>query len=105
MLLQSMEPCDRAYTTTWYGNHVWVGRTDNGETRLARVRKHFYWITHQLRLFGLLRKRRYDLIQVKNKYLIAVAALLAARIYSTKFVLLAVVSVCRGVSDLRSKKV
>lgn len=86
MILQSEGPCDRAMQTVWSGCRVWVGPTDLGTSRLARLRKHVFSVLHDFKLFRLLRRTRYDFVQVKDKFLSAVLALLAARLFRTRFV-------------------
>lgn len=84
-VLQSEDHCDCAYVTQWQGNTIFVGKTDNGETRLRRLRKHLYWISHQFKIFKLLRSKDYDLLQVKNKFIIGLAAALGARLLRKRF--------------------
>jgi len=85
-LLQSGSSCDRAYKANWNGQVVWVGETDQGIERFNRLRKHVLNIIHKLKLFKLLKESRYDFIQVKDEYIMALAAALGARIYRTKFI-------------------
>lgn len=85
-VLQSDAPCERAYETTWNGARVLVGANDCGESRLARVRKHLRGLRNDLRLLALARQEHFDIIQVKDKFLAALAALLAARRSGARFV-------------------
>jgi glycosyltransferase involved in cell wall biosynthesis len=85
-LLQSEGQCERSYEAKWENCRVWVGRTDNGASRLRRIRKHVLSILHDLRLLGLSRQRRYDVLQVKDKFISAIAAVVAARLSDAKFV-------------------
>ena len=85
-ILQSDDDCERSYKTTWYGCRVWVGKTNNGTSRVARLKKHIYSIQSDLRMFSLLRKGRYDFIQVKDKFISALFAIIAARRFKTKFI-------------------
>ena len=78
-LLQSEGPCDRSYMTAWGGGTAWVGPTDLGTSIFHRVRKHCRGIWHDLKLFGLLRKGNYDIIEVKDKFLSGIFAIIAAR--------------------------
>jgi glycosyltransferase involved in cell wall biosynthesis len=82
-LLQSEGACDEDYVTPWGGGDAWVGRTDTGTSRLARMRKHAWAIAHELRTFGLLRRRRYDAIVVKDKFIAPLIALVAGRLHRT----------------------
>ncbi len=85
-LLQSEQPCASAYTTSWGGGTVWVGPTDLGTSLLARIRKHIKGIRHDLKLFALLSGGNYDLIEVKDKFISGVFAVIAARLYRKRFV-------------------
>ena len=85
-ILQSDDACKVSYKTTWSDCQVWVGRTDNGSSRMARLRKHVYSIFHDLRLFSCMRHNHYDVLQVKDKFISALFAIVAARLYKTKFV-------------------
>jgi glycosyltransferase involved in cell wall biosynthesis len=79
-LFQSDGPCAEGFVTDWGGGTAWVGRTDTGTTRLARIRKHLQAIGNELRMFRLLRERRYDAIVVKDKFIAALLAIVAGRL-------------------------
>ncbi len=85
-ILQSNDTCNASYKTTWSGCQVWVGRTDNGSSRISRLRKHVYSVLHDLKLFNSMRHNHYDVLQVKDKFISALFAIVAARFYKTKFV-------------------
>jgi glycosyltransferase involved in cell wall biosynthesis len=78
-LLQSEQACAKGYETSWLGGHVWVGSTNLGEGRLARLDKHIRGIANDFRLFKLVRENRYDFVQVKDKFVAALFALLACK--------------------------
>lgn len=85
-VLQAEEDCAHSYQTNWAGCRVWVGKTDNGMSRWSRLRKHLFSICHDLIVFRLLKTERYDFVQVKDKYIAALFALIAARRHGVKFV-------------------
>jgi len=85
-LLQSEAACDKAYTTEWHGGTVWVGPTDLRSPLLARIRKHFLGIVHDLRVFGRARDGGYDMVMVKDKFASGLFALLAARLFRRRFI-------------------
>ncbi|HZF27916.1 MAG TPA: glycosyltransferase [Gammaproteobacteria bacterium] len=62
------------------GGTAYIAPTDTGGTRLARLRKHWAQLRNDLRVFELVRTRRYALVQVKDKYLGALFAIAAAKI-------------------------
>ena len=78
-LMQSDNACKKPYQTVWSNSQVWVGATDNGSKRINRLRKHTYYILHSLKIFGLLREKNYDFIQVKDMFIVSLIAYLAAK--------------------------
>jgi len=85
-ILQSEASCRRAFVTGWAGGQVWVGATDLGHSLLNRVRKHLLGIANDLRLFARLRSGSYDAIEVKDKFLAGIFAVIARRLYGTRFI-------------------
>jgi glycosyltransferase involved in cell wall biosynthesis len=85
-ILQSEEHLERAYTTRWGGGTVWVTPADRRPSLLSRVRKHLMGIVHDARVFPLLRSGRYDVVEVKDKFLSGLLALIAARWYHKRLV-------------------
>jgi glycosyltransferase involved in cell wall biosynthesis len=63
------------------GGRAYVAPIDVGSSRMARLRKHWQQLRNDFRVFGLLRERRYSLVQVKDKYLGALIAIAAARLH------------------------
>ena len=85
-LLQSEAACARAFTVEWGGGRIWVAPTDLGGSLLRRIRKHVLGIAYDLRLFTLLRRGGYDIVEVKDKFVSGVFALVAARLFHKRFV-------------------
>ena len=85
-ILQSEGSCDRSYETTWNKCKVWVGRTDLGHSLFNRLRKHALGLRHDLKLFSAVRRGHYDVIEVKDKFLSGLFAVVAKRWYRTPFV-------------------
>ena len=85
-LLQSEGGCSRPYVVHWNGGQVWVGPTDLGTSLLSRMRKHLLDIVHDMKLFSLVRSGSYDVVEVKDKFLSGIFALMAARLYHKRFV-------------------
>ena len=86
VIMQSEAACARAYVTTWGGGEAWVGATDLGDSLAGRLHKHVLGIINDGRLFSRLRHGRYDAVQVKDKFLSGIFALLASRMFRTRFV-------------------
>lgn len=85
-ILQSESQCDRSYVTDWNGGRVWVGATDLGTSLLSRIRKHLRGILHDLKIFTRARSREYDVIQVKDKLIAGLFAMLATRMFDARLV-------------------
>jgi glycosyltransferase involved in cell wall biosynthesis len=85
-ILQSEAACARAYVTKWGGGRAWVGATDLGDTLFRRLRKHALGIANDFRLVGCMRRTRYDMIEVKDKFLAGVIAAVACRVLKTPFI-------------------
>jgi glycosyltransferase involved in cell wall biosynthesis len=85
-ILQSEAACEKPYVISWGGGRVWVGATDLGTSLLSRIRKHGRGIIHDLKLFTLLRGGSYDLIEVKDKFISGLFAIVAARLYGKRFI-------------------
>jgi len=85
-IMQSEQPRPADAHCRWNGGVVWVGRTNRGESRLARVHKHWLDLLNDLRVLRLARPGEYDIVQVRDKSLAALPALWAARRSGAAFV-------------------
>jgi glycosyltransferase involved in cell wall biosynthesis len=85
-ILQSEAPCERAYVSNWGGGRAWVGATDPGHSLFHRLRKHALGIANDLRIFSRLRHEQYDAIEIKDKFLAGVFAVIASRLNRVPFV-------------------
>ena len=85
-ILQSEKECDRPFVQPWGNGNVYVGATDLGNRLFSRIRKHARGILHDLRLFSLMRSGRYDLIEVKDKFLSGLFAIVAAKLFGKRFI-------------------
>jgi glycosyltransferase involved in cell wall biosynthesis len=85
-ILQSEEACAKPYLASWGGGKVWVGPTDLAPSLFGRVRKHVRGIVHDLKVFSLLKSGGYDAVEVKDKFISGLFALLAARLFGKRFV-------------------
>ncbi|MBA2490243.1 MAG: glycosyltransferase family 4 protein [Gammaproteobacteria bacterium] len=84
-LLQAQDAQIGARTMALGGGTAWIARMDEGESRMAKFRKNVYDIANDFKMFKLARTGKYDFIQVKDKFVAALMALLAAKIYRLKF--------------------
>lgn len=85
-VLQSEKPRNKPYWTKWNNGRVWVGKTDNGQARISRMRKHVFGILHSFSVFKILNSDKYEIIQVKDKAIAALVAIVASKLYKKKFV-------------------
>jgi glycosyltransferase involved in cell wall biosynthesis len=85
-ILQSEEACQHAYVSQWGSGRVWVGATDLGQSLFSRIRKHALGIANDWRLFSRLRQGRYDAVEVKDKFLSGIFAVIASRLFRTRFI-------------------
>lgn len=85
-ILQSEAACPKSYVAQWNGGQVWVGATDLGNSLFRRIRKHVLGIGHDLKLFGIVRRGDYDIVEVKDKFVSGLWAVLATRLKRSRFV-------------------
>lgn len=85
-IMQSADDANRFRIEQWKSGQVFVGKSNLGERLVDRLVKHFHGIANDLRVFGLARNPRYDLVQVKDKFVGALFALVAAKLARKKFV-------------------
>jgi|GEM_PF-201338 len=78
-LLQAREAGDGNYQTAWGGGTAWIAATRSGESRWARLQRHLLALANQWRAFGLLRGGDYQLLQIKDRFLLTPLLILAAR--------------------------
>ena len=85
-ILQSEGPCRKTEVVPWGNGQVWVGPTNVGTSLASRTAKHVLGILHDLRLFPRMASGRYDIVQVKDKFLSGIFAVVASRIFRRRFV-------------------
>lgn len=84
-ILQSETRCQTAYATDWKNGVVYVSPNNNSRSLSGRLKKHVASILGDLKIFSLARKENYDFIQVKDKFIAALFALIAAKLNGTRF--------------------
>jgi glycosyltransferase involved in cell wall biosynthesis len=80
-IMPAADPSSPVGAQPFKNGTAYIAPTDPGETRLARLRKHLAQIKNDLRVFGLVRKKRYALVQIKDKYVGALFAIAAAKLH------------------------
>jgi len=84
-ILQSEAPCVEEYQALWSGCNVWVGATDPGTSIFHRLRKNILSFINDLKMFSLIRRNEYDFIQVKDKFISGLMAIVASKLNNSKF--------------------
>jgi glycosyltransferase involved in cell wall biosynthesis len=80
-LLQAADPAIPSGVRRFKGGVAYVAPTNSGGSRLARLRRHLADVRNDFRVFGLLKRNRYSLVQIKDKYFGALLAIAAAKIH------------------------
>jgi glycosyltransferase involved in cell wall biosynthesis len=80
-LLQAAEPTNRSGPQPFKGGVAYVAPTNAGNTRFGRFKRHLADALNDFKVFGLLRRHRYSLVQIKDKYFGALVAIAAAKLY------------------------
>lgn len=76
----------RRYIAQWGSGHVHVGRSTTSGSRWGRLMKNAWDAWNDLAVLARAARERYDLIQVKDKFLAALPALAVARLSGARFV-------------------
>jgi glycosyltransferase involved in cell wall biosynthesis len=84
-ILTSEKPCDIAFQANWEGGKVWVGANVGDSTPINWFKSRLLAFRNDLRLFSLLRATRYDFIQVKDKFIAPLLAIVASRFFRIPF--------------------
>src|SRR5687768_1104461 len=79
-LMQAAEPTSVSGAQRFRSGTAYVAATNAGTSRWARFRRHVANVRNDCRVFGLLKRHRYSLVQIKDKYAGALVALAAARL-------------------------
>jgi glycosyltransferase involved in cell wall biosynthesis len=85
-LMQSDPPLAHSTVLPAGIGRAWVGASRGGQSRSAKAARFVQAFLHDFRVFGLARRNRYDFILVKDKFVGALLALMAARWNKTKLV-------------------
>ncbi|QKT02457.1 glycosyltransferase family 4 protein [Ectothiorhodospiraceae bacterium 2226] len=85
LVLQAKAPNARAYDTAWGGGEAWVGPSNGGTSRWARLVKNVRALVHDVSGLWRARRRRYDIVQVKDKFVSALVCLVFARATGARF--------------------
>jgi glycosyltransferase involved in cell wall biosynthesis len=84
-LMQAEDAATTGGTFEFGNGHVYLAATQAGNTRFHRLKKYLLDALNDFRIFRLARMHRYDIIQVKDKYIAGVIGWIAARLYGSKF--------------------
>lgn len=84
-LLQSEDDYHKFDKTKWMGATAYIGPTDNGTHITRRFFKHFLSIINDLRMIRLVKREKYDFIQVRDKFVAAIFGLVLSKMTGCKF--------------------
>ncbi|MCU7890884.1 MAG: glycosyltransferase family 4 protein [Candidatus Thiodiazotropha sp. (ex Ustalcina ferruginea)] len=84
-VFQSKEPLAKSYQTTWEGGSAWVAATVRRPGLLAKLHKQLLGIWMDLGIIAKSRQRRYDFIQVRDRFFGAITGLIAAKLGGSRF--------------------
>jgi len=84
-MFQSKEPVAGSYRTQWEGGDAWVTATDRGKGVVSKLRKNLLSLWMDVTILSRARTRKYDFIQVRDRFFGALTGLLAARLTGRKF--------------------
>lgn len=85
-VMASEQPRPRAGVEPLGAGRAWVGASIAGGSRVAKAVRQLQIFLHDWRALALLLRRRYDFVQVKDKFLFGAILLLAAKLTRTRFV-------------------
>jgi glycosyltransferase involved in cell wall biosynthesis len=80
-VMQAAEPDSPSGAQPFKGGTAYVAPTNAGGGRIARALRQLAGIRNDFKVFTLLRRHRYSLVQIKDKYLGALIAIAAAKLY------------------------
>lgn len=83
-LLQSSS-ATAPFEEPWGGGIAWIAATCDGSTMEGRSRRLLRALSHDFRILALSRRKRYDLVIVKDKFAAVLVASLASRWYGVPF--------------------
>jgi glycosyltransferase involved in cell wall biosynthesis len=84
-VFQSKEPLEKSYQTTWEGGSAWVTATDRRPSLRGKIHRQLLGIWMDIGIISRSRKRRYDFIQVRDRFFGAITGLIAARLSGRRF--------------------
>lgn len=85
-VLQSDKPLGRVIEKDYSGGTAFIGPASDGKTIVSRVKSLLWSVLHDFRIFPILKSRKYNVLIVKDKFISAVLAVFAARLFNVKFV-------------------
>jgi len=85
-ILMSNDSCDKPYVARWNGGNVWVGKNAIPKSIVGKLKRGIESFINEMKLFSLLRAKSYDFIQVKDKFLVTLPAVIAAKKNKVQFV-------------------
>ena len=85
-ILQSEMPLNRAYETHWSGCTVFVGPSYPANSIINRCKNHLHSILNDIKMFRLLKRDKYHLILVRDKFISGLLAIVASRLSGITYI-------------------
>lgn len=85
-IFQSEKPLRSACEARWSGCKVLVGPACDRSKMTGRAIDYLYGIFHDFRMFRLLKTSKYNFIIVKDKFITALTAIIASRLFGIRFI-------------------
>ncbi len=80
-LLQADKSSSSNSRVVKYGTgNAYIGGTNNGPHYLHRIKNVFLGVANDLKVFSLVKRNSYDIVQIKDKFVLALLALLAVKL-------------------------
>jgi len=84
-VMQSDRDNNNFYKVSYQRITYYIGSTDNGIKRVNRLHKHILSLINDLRFIRLAKRKNYDFIQVKDKFVAAIFGIVVAKFRKIKF--------------------
>lgn len=78
-LMQSEKYAEATQEVNWNGSRVFVGASNEGVSIFSRIKKNILSLSLDSKMFQLASDGKYDFIQVKDKFMSAILAIIASR--------------------------
>lgn len=85
-IMQSDSCCKHSFVEKYGSGTVYVGNKFKNNTLGGKIKNHFFALIHNFKMFKLIKNNKYDCIQAKDNFFIALVCLVASRVFDIPFV-------------------